>query len=328
LIGRTGDIESSVLGSAQYPTINAATSARVVDWWQASRAALEGIGGATRPNDLATELGESLLDAFRSHRLLDEYAVYEQLMSYWNTSMHDDVALIVGEGWEDAAKPRAARTWKDKNNKTKYEDAHLVFGTGANAKRWVMDLIPPHLIIGRYFAAEQAEVEKLNADLEATAQAIEEYTEEHAVEDGLLWEAVEDDKITAATVKKRLRIAKAEKAEAEELAALNHITKLYAVEAAAKKAVKDAAAKLDEKALAQYGTLTTNDIKTLVIDDRWGATIAAGISAELVTSVQRFTARLGILADRYEATMASLDAAIAAGRTKVEAHLAAMGVIA
>ena len=326
LIGRTGDIESSVLGSAQYPTMNAATSTRVVDWWQASRAALEGIGGATRPNDLATELGESLLDAFRSHRLLDEYAVYEQLMSYWNTSMHDDVALIVGEGWDDAAKPRAARTWKDKNNKTKYEDAHLVFGTGANAKRWVMDLIPPHLIIARYFAAEQEELNRLTADLEAATQAIEEYTEEHAVEDGLLWAAVDDDKITATTLKNRLKDAKAEKADAEEIASLTNLTKLYAAETVSKKAVKDAAAKLHEKALAQYGMLTTEDIKALVIDDKWGATIATGISAELVAAVQRFTSRLHILADRYGATVDELDREIETLAARVAEHLAAMAV--
>lgn len=326
LIGRTGDIESSVLGSAQYPTINAATSTRVVDWWQASRAALEGIAGATRPNDLATELGESLLDAFRSHRLLDEYAVYEQLMSYWNTSMHDDVALIVGEGWDAAAKPRAARTWKDKNNKTKYEDAHLVFGTGANAKRWVMDLIPPHLIIARYFAAEQAELNRLTADLEAATQAIEEYTEEHAIEDGLLWAAVDDDKITATTVKNRLKDAKAEKADAEEIASLTNLTKLYATETVSKQAVKDAAAKLHEKALAQYGMLTTEDIKALVIDDKWGATIATGISEELVAAVQRFTARLHILADRYGATVDELDLEIDTLAARVAEHLAAMGV--
>jgi len=326
LIDSTSDIQSAVLGSTQYPAINAATSGQVDHWWEGSRAALRSIDGATRPNELVTELGESLLDAFRSHRLLDEYAVYEQLMSYWNTSMHDDVSLIVGEGWDVAAQPRAARAWKDKNNKTKYEDAHLTFGTGANAKRWVMDLIPPHLIIGRYFAAEQAEVGKRTADLEAAAQAIEEYAEEHAVEDGLLWEAVEDERISVATVKNRLKVAKTEKADAEEIAVLSHMTTLYAAEAAARKAVKDAAAKLDEKALAQYGKLTTDEIKALVIDDKWGATIAAGIESELVAAVQRFTTRLRVLANRYESTVGDLDAAIEALNAKVSDHLAAMGV--
>ncbi|EYT56373.1 type I restriction-modification protein subunit M [Leucobacter sp. UCD-THU] len=321
------DIESTVLGFDQYPVISSGTTDLVKSWSQANRAVLEGIESSTRPNDLSFDLGESLLESFRSHRLLDEYAVYEQLMSYWNASMHDDVALIVGEGWDAAAKPRAARSWKDKNNKTKYEDAHLTFGTGANAKRWVMDLIPPSYIIGRFFADEQAQLGQLTADFEAATQAIEEYTEEHAVEEGLLWEAVEDDKITATTVKNRLRAAKAEGADPDEIKALNHVASLFATEAAAKKAVKGATSKLEEQALAQYGKLSTDDIKKLVVDDKWGATIEAGIESELVAVVQKFTARLRVLAERYEATASQLDAEIETLSAKVAGHLAAMGVL-
>ncbi|MCI1788703.1 MAG: type I restriction-modification system subunit M [Actinomyces sp.] len=320
------DIESTVLGFSEYAMISSETADLVKSWWQANHAALDGIEGSTRPNDLSLNLGESLLESFRSHRLLDEYAVYEQLMSYWNASMHDDVALIVSEGWEAAAKPRDARTWKDKNNKTKYEDAHLTFGTGAKAKRWVMDLIPPSYIIGRFFADEQAQLDQLTIELEAATQAIEEYTEEHAVEDGLLWEAVEDDKITATTVKKRLRAAKAEGGDPDEIEALNHIMTLFAAETAAKKTVKDTKTQLEEQALAQYGKLTTDDIKKLVIDDKWGSTIEAGIESELVTAVQKFTARLRVLAERYETTVGKLEAEIEALSAKVAGHLVAMGV--
>jgi type I restriction enzyme M protein len=324
-IGKS-DIESTVLGFSQYPIISSSATELVKSWWQDNRAALESIDSSARPTDLAWDLGESLLERFRSHRLLDEYAVYEQLMSYWNSSMHDDAALIVGEGWDIAAKPRAARTWKDKNNKTKYEDAHLTFGTGAKARRWVMDLIPPSYIIGRFFADEQTKLDRLTADLEAATQAIEEYTEEHAVEEGLLWEAVEDDKITATTVKNRLRAAKAESADADEVEALNHVAGLFVDETAAKKAVKEATTKVEEHTLAQYGRLTTDEIKKLVIDDKWDATIAAGIESELVTVVQRFTARLHVLADRYEVTVVELDAEVQVLSAKVAEHLAAMGV--
>ncbi|MCI1829250.1 MAG: hypothetical protein LKI74_01670, partial [Actinomyces sp.] len=157
-------------------------------------------------------------------------------------------------------------------------------------------------------------------------QAIEEYTEEHAVEDGLLWEAVEDDKITATTVKKRLRAAKAEGGDPDEIEALNHIMTLFAAETAAKKTVKDTKTQLEEQALAQYGKLTTDDIKKLVIDDKWGSTIEAGIESELVTAVQKFTARLRVLAERYETTVGKLEAEIEALSAKVAGHLVAMGV--
>ncbi len=124
---------------------------------------------------------------FRDRPLIDEYGVYEQLMSYWNDSMHDDVALIVAEGWEAASRPRPARTWKDKNGKTKYEDANLTFGTGAKAQRWVMDLVPPELIVARYFATEKLALDELVTKHEASSQLVAEFVEEHAVEGGLLW---------------------------------------------------------------------------------------------------------------------------------------------
>ncbi|AOT58938.1 type I restriction-modification system subunit M [Streptomyces rubrolavendulae] len=320
------DIHGKVTGSREYQAFTQGTADTVAGWWASKREVLAGITSTTRANDLIHEVSEALLDAFRPRPLIDEYGVYEQLMSYWHASMHDDVALIVSEGWDDAAKPRLARAWKDKNNKTKYEDAHIVTGTRANAKRWVMDLIPPEYVIARFFPNERAELDALIAEQEATSQAVEEYTEEHAVEDGLLWEAVEDDKITKALATARLRVAKHEGAEPDEVQALQHVIKLYEAEAAAKKAVKEATARLNQLALAQYPKLTTDDIQSLVIDDKWGGTIHGRIGGEVTALGQALVARLRVLADRYESTVGELGAQVEALAAKVSAHLAAMGV--
>src|SRR5690606_9641428 len=292
------DIHGKVTGSSEYQAFAQGTADTVASWWANKREVLAGITSATRANDLIHDISEALLDAFRPRPLIDEYGVYEQLMSYWNASMHDDVALIVSEGWDDAAKPRLARTWKDKNNKTKYEDAHIVTGTRANAKRWVMDLIPPEYVIARFFSDEKAKLDELIADHKAASQAVEEYTEEHAVEEGLLWEAVENDKITKTLATARLRVAKREGAEDDEIQALQHVIKLYEAEAAAKKAVKEATAELEQLALAQYPKLTTDDIHTLVIDDKWGNTIRGRIGAEVTALGQALIARLHVLANR------------------------------
>lgn len=320
------DIEGSVLGYSAYPALNKKTVGLVGAWWNSHRRLLEDLTSTTLANGVAELLGDTLLDQFRMRPLLDEYDVYEQFMSYWNTVMHDDVALVINEGWEAAAHPRPARTWKDKNNKTKYEDAHLTFGAGTRASRWVMDLIPPSYVIDRFFSDEQVRLDQLTADVEAATQAKDEYIEEHAVEDGLLWEAVECEKVTAATVKNRLRVAQVQVADPDEINALKHAGDLFAAESTARKNVKEATTDLDEQALVQYGQLTTDDIKTLVIDDKWGAVIRAGIASELTTAVHRFIARLHALAERYEATVAQLDAEIAVLSAKVAAHLIVMGV--
>lgn len=321
------DIQATITGSSEYRAFAAGTADIVANCWASHRQTLVDITSATRPNDLIEGVSESLLQAFRPRPLIDEYGVYEQVMSYWNTSMHDDVALVVGEGWDSAAKPRPARSWKDKNNKSKYEDSHFVFGAGANAKRWVMDLIPPEYVIARFFSAERDKLDDLVVEQEAAAQAIEEYLEEHVVEDGLLWDAADDDgKVSAKLAKDRLSAAKAEKAEADEIEALHHVIKLFAADATAKKAVKEATIKLHEQALAHYGKLTTEDIQALVIDDKWNGTIRSRIGTEVTALGEALIARLGVLASRYEFTSGELDAAIDLLAAKVSAHLAAMGV--
>jgi type I restriction enzyme M protein len=319
------DIAVEVTGSSEYQIFTKGTAAAVAEWWAGSRDALESITSTTLPNDLIFGISEHLLEAFRGRPLLDEYGVYEQLMSYWNDSMHDDVALIVAEGWEAASRPRPARTWKDKNGKTKYEDANLIFGTGAKAQRWVTDLIPPELIVARYFASEKFNLDALAASHEAATLAVAEFVEEHAVEEGLLWDATDDEgKVSAAMAKSRLKEARAEGAEGEEIDALTQVIAYYAEEAAAKRQLKEAALKLDQATLAQYGKLTRDDVQSLVVDDKWGVSINEGVQAEVAKLGESLVARLSLLGDRYAVTVLALGREAEELSARVLAHLADM----
>src|SRR5689334_20320694 len=103
-------------------------------------------------------------------------------MDYWAETMQDDMFLVGSEGWIDAAKPRLAIDNKERKIK---ETPDLVVGR----KRYKMDLIPPALIVAHYFAAEQANVEELEAERAQAEQAIEEFVEEHSGEEGLLEDA-------------------------------------------------------------------------------------------------------------------------------------------
>lgn len=52
---------------------------------------------------------------------------------------------------------------------------------------------------------------------------------------------------------------------------------LFNREAAAKKAVRDAQEALDRLVFAQYPKLTEDELKILVVDDKWQATLKAAI---------------------------------------------------
>ena len=67
-------------------------------------------------------------------------------------------------------------------------------------------MIPPALVIARYYAKDQAAIEALEARIATVQQQIEEIAEEHGGEGGLLEDARNDkDKLTKASVTARLK---------------------------------------------------------------------------------------------------------------------------
>lgn len=317
------EVQQAVLDSAEFTKFANSVRDTVDEWFAAHRPILQAVNAQTVPQDLITRIGDDLLARFRDTPLLDEYDVYEQLMTYWHNVMHDDLSLIMNEGWMDAAKPR--KTIDDKDRKLS-ETPDLVIGSGRSATKYKMDLIPPSVVVARYFAEEQAKVEKLTAAAEEASRAVEDYTEEHAVEDGLLSEAMDDGKITKALATARLKEARREGTDPEEIDALHDLIKLYSDEASAKKDAKDAQAALDVATLKKYGNLTAPEIKHLVLDDKWHAAIRARVAREVNALTLALVGRIQELGQRYAETVEDLEAELAKLDSRVAAHLVDMGV--
>ncbi|GGV24476.1 type I restriction-modification system subunit M [Paenarthrobacter nicotinovorans] len=317
------DVQQTILDSDEFAQFSDKARAEVATWYATHRAALESIDENTRPNDVVAELSDDLLARFKSTALLDEYAVYEQLMTYWHTTMHDDVFLVMNEGWLNAAKPR--KTIEDKDRKIT-ETPDLVVGAGRSAFKYKMDLIPPALIVNRYFAKERGYIDQLTAIEDEAARKIEEYTEEHAGEDGLLADAMDDGKISKALATARLKESRREHGNPEEIKALEHLIKLYESEVAARKLAKDAQFKLDSAVLTTYGKLTEQDVKQLVLDNKWQESIASGIAGEITKLTHHLVTRIKELGERYDETIGDLESELDELSTKVAKHLAEMGV--
>ncbi|BBA88122.1 hypothetical protein [Mycobacterium pseudoshottsii] len=200
-------------------------------------------------------------------------------------------------------------------------------GSGRSAIKYKMDLVPPALMVSTYYYDTQAQIDELTARAEVATQAVEEYVEEHAVEDGLLAAAMDEDKITKALAAARLRVVKREKSDPDEIKALEHLIKLYDADAAAKKAVKDVQAKLDAAVLKEYGNLTEDDdVNSLVLDEKWHATVRSRIAGEVTSLAHNLVARIQQLGERYAQTVSALDSELADVQAKVAQHLLAMGV--
>ncbi|MEI6415486.1 MAG: type I restriction endonuclease subunit M, partial [Pseudomonadota bacterium] len=190
------------------------------------------------------------------------------------------------------------------------------------------DLIPPALIVARYFAAEQTAIEQREAVRDAISRQMEEMDEEHGGEDGLLADAKNDKgKLTKASVKARQTEIKRDKSAAEERKLLDAYADLIEQETSAGKAVKDAQKALDAKVAAQYAKLTETEIKTLVVEDKWLATLAASVQGELDRVSQALTGRIRQLAERYATPLPRLAEEVEMLAARVDRHLRRMGFV-
>ena len=296
----------------------------IFNTWQSRNASLLGeIDTKTLPRAIIRALSEDLLVQFGNLPLLNPYDVYQKLMDYWDEVMQDDVYLIATDGWVDAAKPRDFI--QHKNLK---ETPDLTI----KKKKYTMDLIPPSLIVARYYAEEQAIIDALQTALESATQTFDEYIEEHTSEDGLLADATNDSgNITKTSVNARLKALTPDlitigDAQDNEQEALEHCLSLIEAKAEADKAVKEAQLALDEQVLAHYATLTEPDIQTLVINDKWFASIQAAITGEVQRLTQNLAERVKELEERYTQPMPALESEVQEFSMKVNEHLSKMGV--
>lgn len=197
-----------------------------------------------------------------------------------------------------------------------------------NKKKYKAELIPPSLIVARYFAAEQTKLDALQVKQDEATQALETYLEENTTsgtgsEDGLLADALNDkDKITKVSVAARLKVA----TDKEEIAALKQATKLFTFDANAKKAVKEAQEILDLAVFKQYQHLSIDEIKTLIVNDKWLATLQANIIAEIERVTQQMANRVKELEERYNTPLPTLTKSVETLSDRVAGHLKAMGL--
>ncbi len=316
----THAVKSAILGHGKFKEYQERVGEIFDTWFDAHKGRLLAINGATPPGSVIDALSEDLLARFTELPLLDRYDVYQRVMDYWGEPMQDDMHLITAEGWVDAAKPRGII--EDKEKKIK-ETPDLT----VKRKKYKMDLVPPALIVARYFAVEQAAIEALQARDETAARQLEEFVENHTGGEGLLEDVANDKgKVAKGGVKHRLKAIGDEPESDEERCALTRCLELIDAESAASKAVKDAQATLDATVLALYATLTEDQIKTLVIDEKWYASVRVSIESEVERVTQRLAGRVKELDERYARPVPVLERDVDKFSEKVEGHLKKMGL--
>lgn len=297
-------------------------------WKESVREALLTIDDNTVPRDFIRSISLKLLDIYKPAKLLAAYDVYDCLLNYWVAKLQDDVYAIKAGGY--AAGREIDFEYAQKKSKDKSGHA-ITMDDKSKVKSFDGALIPKEIMEREYFAEDLAAIRKFTEAAEALDGRMEELREEESGEDGLLREVLNEkgDNIPKANLNKRLQEIKdkrtEETADKEEYTALTGYKELVEKKEAAARKAKAIRTTLDEKLKVKYGELTVEEIKELLFEEKWMAKIAADIEAEAARVLSGLSAKVLLIAKRYEHTLGEIESRTEASRSEVMAALERMG---
>ena len=322
------EVKPAIFSHPEFTAFTATAKKLFTKWQEASVPLLKGFGRDGHPKRLIETIAEELLATFKTAPLLDAYDIYQHLMDYWAETMQDDCYLIADVGWKAGALPREIRQVKNKEGKLVWPEKED-FRRGK--RRFKSDLVPADLLIARHFSAERDAIAAIEAELVGLDQQLDEKREEQSGEEGLLAEVIEGEgekqKIAAKAVKARLREIGRDPDYADERQALEDYASLLDQQADAKARLKAAQENLEAKLDARYPTLSEDEIKILVVDNKWLAAIGDTVQSELDRVSQTLTGRIRQLAERYATPLPQLTDEVATLAARVGGHLTKMGAV-
>lgn len=301
-------INNTIYGHPEFVSFMGNMDELFATWEKESETYLKALDKHCHPKQVISDISDGLLNTYENKPLVDNYDVYQHLLSYWSDVMQDDAYIISYDGWK-------AETYRIlvENRQKKMID-----------KGWTCDLIPKELVINRYFLTEEGTLAALENTKETLTSKISEMEEEHSGEEGLFAEL---DKINKGSAQKRIQEIQQVKDPdlKDELKALQTYVKLHTQLATINKQIKEKEEELDDKLYAKFPQLTVEEIKLLVVNDKWLTSIKNAISSEIDQVSQRLTNRIKELAERYDTPLPETNKLVDDLEATVNAHLQKMG---
>jgi type I restriction enzyme M protein len=188
LIPEKAEIKTTIYSSPEFQAFIGNMNSHFKLWRDKAIGSLKGLQAGCKPKEVIVNLSEGLLAHYKGKPLVDAYDVYQHLMDYWAATMQDDCYMIAAEGWE----AETYRVLETKNGKTK-------------DKGWACDLVPKEVLVSRYFAKDQAQIDQLVVSLEAMATQLAELEEEQSGDEGAFADLEKINKANVAAAVKDLK---------------------------------------------------------------------------------------------------------------------------
>ena len=321
------EVTPTILGHEEFKTFKETVNQLFANWRIANTPCLKDFSQDGHPKALGETLSEDLLTTFTKAPLIDHYDIYQHFMDYWAETMQDDCYIISADGWKAGNQVREILQVRNKDGKLIWPEVH---DYKKGKRRFKSDLIPANILIEHYFVTEREAIEGIEGELGEIEQQLREQREEQGGDEGLLAEVTEGEgdkqKITAKAVKARLKEVGDDPEFADERAALENYAALLEKQTDAR-SLKSAQESLDAMLGAKYPKLTEDEIKTLVVEDKWLAALAATVQSELDRVLQNLTGRVRQLAERYATPLPQITDDVVALTRRVQEHLKEMGAV-
>ncbi|GAA8144793.1 type I restriction-modification system subunit M [Helicobacter pylori] len=268
------------------------------------------------PKTLIESVCSKVLKEFEKVEILDKYGVYQLFKDYYNEVLQDDWFLISFNGFKSAKELRKLNPLKDKNKKANYlEEPDFII----QKTYYKSDLIPKNLIKQRFFEKETKELEELENALNEKEALLDEFIEEHSNEEGLF----DGLKINESVLKKELKNA----TDLEDKQILKTALEWLEAKNKALKMKNKAYEELELKAFHQYKNLEINEIKDLIIKDKWLNSLKNALENKIQKRINAFASALNEIISSYSNSLLELDKKVKESESKVLEHLKDLGLM-
>ena len=294
------DIAQSIEKDPSYVSQNGRFSALLNEWEAEIMPQMKAVAQGARPKELITDWSESLLIKAKDHSgLVDAYEVYDVLLNYWADVMQDDCYMIANDGWT-FPEVRATKSGKgDKKKAIMYDEI-------------VCDLVPINIVLAEYFTTETAEIAELSSSIESLRQELSDLVESNTEVFRFNDDDDEDKPVNVkiADVKKAIKNAKTDGTTKEDLEILKLWESTYTKKEGYVSQWKQKRTELTEAVVAKYANLTEDEIKTLVVERKWLASVVGGCEALMQNVTHQIASDVTTLAERYEVTLGATESKV------------------
>jgi len=283
------------------------------EWVKWAQPVLGGVDEKCRPKVLVDDLGEKILEIFEPVNLIDGYAIYQGVKEYWDSTLKDDIYTIVELGWLGSSKPvKLAPKAKDRvDYQVKKEKYHS-------------ETLPSQILIDRFFSKEASDIESLDEQLNQAVEALDNFDADFGGDEGILRDYLNDKGRIAK--KDVVKVSRNPDLGQDEKEAINEYNVLAEAEEALKDKRKTKESELVELIVQKYSTLEENDVKSILIENKWIKAIKEVVEGELDSTILKLSKRLSELNDRYLAPLPSIERERDELSKRVKAHIKKMGV--